>query len=530
MSVMDYETIESTCSLFAKGFEDIERRLQYWCVEKRPYNVTMNSLCKLDGNSGCEYYPLWFSHQAQTYAFASILCNSDVLGEWKKSQRRLSDEAEEAVSFWLGHPAIWCYFTITERFDHDLYMISDRLTGASLLLCSPFLSMTLEAKPEEVKKHFIALLAPNGQCYQSFGVIHSNNLGASDLDFFATMLDQQDYMTRGFSQVVNKNYIDFLGIDEVTYVPSMVHGGTWLKVSFNQIRIENFPIDGLVGQWDVQVKGNAIRATLTGSGGKLDALVENKDFWKDLPFSRPSLFLDKRDGSGWIMVMGKQNYNDFIRIIRNQFPRVPLDKVIVPDYTVSPAMLHLVTSQKRKAPWQQSLKPFNDMVVNEETRKNEELIVSHSRSLGTHSFFAHGLSTLKDGIGLTMGKGPVRIGNRLLSPFDRSMLFTINHQEPLFKSFVKAWNKSFPNAKVELLNLFLLLLWYHCGCYKPVSSYAFELEKQLPDRTKFYPDFAKRLCSFVYTTMKDDGFIMLEEEKSDRIRPTLLFAKTIPLL
>jgi hypothetical protein len=527
MMQMDYQTTMMTCASYAKGFEEIERRLQYWCVDKKPYRTVMHQLCKLDGNSDCEYPPLWFTHQAQTYAFASVLCDPEELRLWKKAQKDLSSNVQEMVAFWESDPPIWCYFTILEVLQQDCFLISDRLTGASLYLYSPSLSLTLLANPERKAKHFIALVAPNGVCHQSFGIIHSNNLGASDLDFFITMLDQQTYMTKGFSAVVNNNYQSFLGIDEVTYVPSMVHGGTWLKSTFNHIRIENFSMEPKEGIWETETKGNIIRETLTGAGETLQGIVPDAAFWTDLPFSRPSFYIDRRSGEGWITTQGRQAYDPFITITRHLYPAIPFGKVIVPDYTVSPGMLYLVKSQKRKAPWMDMVGLFPQTSMTAEAKENERLIATHTRSLGTSSVFAHGLSTVKDSVGLTMGRGPVRIGKRLQSAFDKSMLFTIDHQEPAFKQFVKAWDKAFPNASIELLNLFFQLLWYHSGCYKPVGSYASELQKQLPSLVKSYTNWEDSFSSFVLMTMKTDGFIMTETAQSDRIRPSRLFAQMV---
>lgn len=523
MTETNYQGFDSRCEVFARAFETIERSLQYWCVERSPSKDVMRNLCRLDGNSGCEYPPLWFTHQAETYAYASVLCEPEALRQWAKWEKDLDPEAKEMVSFWMDNPAIWCYFTILEIGERDFFSVSDRLTGASLTLYSPALSCLVQNE-ENRKKHFVALVAPNGKCVQSFGMIHSNNLGASDLDFFCTMLDQQAYMTSGFSKVVNGHFIDFLGIDAVTHVPTMTHEGIWLKQTFNRISIESFDPAALDEAWEVERKGQHIAATLIRKTPSIATATENDEFWNDIPFSRPMLFLDIRDNTGWIHTLGRSSYNEFIKIIRFLFPMIPMDKVIVPDYVVSPSMVYLMEMQKRKCPWSEYTSPFGwNENLDDEAAQVSRIVSDHVRSLGTPSLLSPKASIIKDPAGLTMGKGPVRIGKRLKSPLETSTLFSVMMDERL-KHTVLAWHAMLPDDEGVTLNLFFQLLWYHAGCFKETGAYASELAKQIPSLLRRYPSFPTDFSAFCRGPMQKDGLLLVQETA---IRPSLLFAKTV---
>jgi len=526
MTETNYQDAYSTCIAFSRGFETMERALQFWCMGHSPYKDVMRSLCRLDGNSGCGYPPLWFTHQAETYAFASVLCEPENLRSWVKTERSLSPSAREMAAYWEDHPVIWCYFTILAINGNDFFAISDRLTGASLTLYSPALSCLLQDTGNK-NKHFVALLAPNGKCMQSFGMIHSNNLGASDLDFFCTMLDQQAYMSSGFSKVVCGHFLDFLGIDTVTYVPSMTHEGTWLKQSFNKITIENFNQSNFSDAWDVERKGTYVAATLVKRTELLSKAIDDDAFWSDIPFSRPTLYIDARNGSGWLHTLGRSSYNGFIRIIRMLYPMVPMDKVIVPDYVISPSMVYLMAKQKRKCPWSDYTTPFEKTALLDNEAANVlEVVASHARPMGTASFFALGYSTIRDASGLTIGKGPVRISEGLKSDFRDSGLFTVEMNAKL-EDAVNKWLAFLPQDGQIALNLFFLLLWYHAGCFKDVEAYASELAKQLPFLSKRYPAFHQDFRTFCLKTMVEDGLLQQGNNGDGTIRPTLSFACSV---
>ncbi|MCH3907039.1 MAG: hypothetical protein LKE28_02000 [Sphaerochaeta sp.] len=518
-----YQAYGQRSAAFARGFETMERSLQYWCLEHTPSRDVMRSLCRLDANSGCEYPPLWFTHQAETYAYATVLCDAQTIRQWAKGEKRLDPMAQEMVATWTESPAIWCYFTILEVKANDFFTISDRLTGASLTLYSPALSCLVQ-DTQNLTKHFVALIATNGMCMQSFGMIHSNNLGASDLDFFCTMLDQQAYMTSGFSRVVNSHFIDFLGIDAVTHVPTMTHEGIWLKQTFNKVTFDTFDPAMLDDAWETERKGSYAASTLVRRSPALAASGASDAFWEDVPFSRPTLFLDLRSKSGWLHTLGRSSYNEFIKVIRFLFPMIPMDKVIVPDYVVSPSMVHLMEMQKRKCPWSDCTEPFDqNESLNNEAAQVERIVSDHVRSLGTPPLFLRGTSTIKDPNGLTMGKGPVRVGMRLESPLEDSPLFSVTMDAHL-TAVVTAWKAMLASDAQVTLNLFFQLLWYHAGCFKETDAYAAELSKQLPFLLKRHPAFPADFHSFCLDTMQKEGLLLVQ---GTTIRPSLAFAKSV---
>jgi hypothetical protein len=153
-------------------------------------------------------------------------------------------------------------------------------------------------------------------------------------------------------------------------------------------------------------------------------------------------------------------------VIRFLFPMIPMDKVIVPDYVVSPSMVHLMEMQKRKCPWSDCTEPFDqNESLNNEAAQVERIVSDHVRSLGTPPLFLRGTSTIKDPNGLTMGKGPVRVGMRLESPLEDSPLFSVTMDAHL-TAVVTAWKAMLASDAQVTLNLFFQLLWYHAGCFK----------------------------------------------------------------
>ncbi|MFA6845362.1 MAG: hypothetical protein WCR02_06525 [Sphaerochaetaceae bacterium] len=500
MITVNYQQVQNRCSLFNEGFEKIQNSLQTWCLARAPFKDTIKKLIKADTNVDSLYPNLWFSFQAQSFAYASLLCNPQLLKKWSLDSKNLPSASQEVVSYLLQKPAIWCYFTILNTIEKDVYSISDRLSGATLTLYSPALSAKLYKKEME-SKHFLALLSYNGECYQNFGVIHSNNLGASDLDFFCTLLDQQAYMSQGVTMVVNNHFLDFFAIDEVANVPSMIHGGTWLKMVYNKINIEDFDENTLIGTWKVEKHNGRINAILREPNDELLLVVPDARFWADLHFSRPALILDTKSGEGWIQTTGKESYEPFTRILRHLFLRIPLDKVVVPDYVVSPSMIYLMNKQGRKSPWSEIIKGFEDSGPTDE---ESALIAS---TLGKYV--------------LDPGKSSSESKRHApnIKEEDREYELTMNPgiSTPMALGFASSLAGEFAQEGQAVLDLLATLLCYNAGTFIAVRSYIVEIKKYFPLVDE------QDLKRVITESLVQNGMILQENSPALRIAPSKTF-------
>lgn len=222
MGTIDQAAAEEACARTSRLFDRLENYVFYWTAKKvkldKEWARYMSERQEIIARLPSEWPGM---AQAQC-AFASVFCSGAGNRKFRKAMGAELDIDEIAFCKEAEvRPWRFSLFTVEERLGSDFYRIADQLGGEGGILKSPSVTSLLRSN----KKVFFTLLADNGKCLQTYGMVaYFNSIGAQELAYFADVLDHGSVEGRSIAHRIAERPLPFLFLFAYADAPVPMHG------------------------------------------------------------------------------------------------------------------------------------------------------------------------------------------------------------------------------------------------------------------------------------------------------------------
>lgn len=223
----------------------IDDFLIYYAVQKDHLEKKMNQKLKqykhITRNIPSSYVNILKSE----YIASQIFRKNGLIGKYLQHSniKALNSEEYDFLTYQYEHPWRFSFALILHRPAEDFFQMHDVFTGEEYLLYSPGMSRTLNDQPLHL---WFNLIAYNGKCWQTYGVIIGfNGFTPDDLFFFATELNPDLEDDEDLVREVEKNPWPFFMLMSRSTIPLTQMQGERLAHHSALDEVSSFPFDQL---------------------------------------------------------------------------------------------------------------------------------------------------------------------------------------------------------------------------------------------------------------------------------------------
>jgi hypothetical protein len=268
MTAMDLQAIEQHCHQTSSLLDSVEKPALSWAVFQEKLLGTYQNLMRRKREL-LEKFPEHWQGLAAGEAAASqlFIYPARIRRLLRSSAGEFSEEQTALLQRFAQTPWFYCLFDIRGRHGGAFYTIHDLEQDTERLLFSPGVR-DLERSGVGL---FLCLLFDNGECLQSFGLVHYyRGFQPYDLRYFAKMLQPDTYRASGLAATIAANPGSFYLLDSSTEVPLFTHQGEPIEVCDHELRLESFDAGKLAGQeLELGSAGAVLRLRLKGEDSPL---------------------------------------------------------------------------------------------------------------------------------------------------------------------------------------------------------------------------------------------------------------------
>jgi hypothetical protein len=169
-------------------------------------------------------------------------------------------EQMEYLRFNSKNPWRFSFAEVSSNPADSFFKMEDVMTGEDYLLYSPGLQDTLKMYPTRL---WFNLIAFNGQCWQTFGlIIPFTSFAADDIFFFATELNPKIRDEEMLMEEVDKNPFPFFMLVSGATLPAIVSRGYETLICQSSDTIPGLTTERLKGSFDVAWNKNVYQLSL----------------------------------------------------------------------------------------------------------------------------------------------------------------------------------------------------------------------------------------------------------------------------
>lgn len=340
---MNHTEMKKLCITYNSGFDEIEQIVMDWGRDNKALQKDIKAILSLDTNPR---YPEGYGGMSAGNYLVSLVLSDPETGEklYKKHEAVLSAKTKGVFSFWLKHPAFWCFFSIREKLGGDFLTIVDLLSGEEHLLYSPGIC-DMQKKQDSRGRHYLCLMLGNEECLQTAGILRFNSLGVSDFQFYCSLFEPEGDL----SSIINKHYAKFFMLDEISTLPVVMHRGNEMLYTWQALTLEDFSIDLLGGKWTIKEDGNHISYSLEDPDESMMDVPHGELLASDFPGMSFTLYRDTKTGSMGINTTALASYTIIASLLARSYPSLVLPKG--PEVAISMALASLLSRMDLDLPW-----------------------------------------------------------------------------------------------------------------------------------------------------------------------------------
>lgn len=232
------ENLEPRMEVFLKKYKSAARELQESYINFLKAEYIAHRIFKKDG------YITGYLHHAQV--------------------KRLNPEHYQYLEFQAQNPWRYSFAEIINKPADSFFEMEDVFTGEQYLLYSPGMKATEEESPQ---KMWFNLIAFNGQCHQTFGlIIPFKSFTSDDLFFFATELNPEIESDEMLMAEVENNPFPFFMLLSASTTPTIVSRGFESLMCFADDFVENFKAESLSDKFTIEWNKNVYQLTSKAMG------------------------------------------------------------------------------------------------------------------------------------------------------------------------------------------------------------------------------------------------------------------------
>ena len=349
--------------------------------QKKSVEKMIQTLVRREKDPDNAYPEGWFFHMVESFVFGEAFTDSATI---KKLRRTASEQGErkiqEILDIFLTHPMRWGPFEVEEQLGEDLFTIYDYETETTETLYSPAITGLLRS-PENRRKLHVVLRCFTGSCWITYGAFHSFSLTGFDMMQWATLLDRLVFETKGFTALVQRHFLDFFSIDEITMNPVVMHRGERLCQCIRIFEETEFDGSLLVGTWHMSTSGEQL--IKCGFAGITDrerkAVVVPKqvlnrfnkttnDYWDSEGMRFPTIYYHSKERTLVLSSFTASGYDMLYRLVKaSQVGFDPNGTGGVPSWQITSSLdMHIRQQPHITTPWQRYIDPFMESQNEEE--------------------------------------------------------------------------------------------------------------------------------------------------------------------
>jgi hypothetical protein len=268
MTAMDLQAIEQHCHQTSSLLDSVEKPALGWAVFQEKLLGTYQNLMRRKREL-LEKFPERWQGLAAGEAAASqlFIYPARIRRLLRSSAGEFSEEQTALLQRFAQTPWFYCLFDIRVRHGGAFYTIHDLEQDTERLLFSPGVR-DLERTGVRL---FLCLLFDNGECLQSFGLVHYyRGFQPYDFRYFAKLLQPDTYRASGLAATIAANPGSFYLLDSSTEVPLFAHQGEPIEVCDHELRLESFDAGKLAGEeLELSSAGAVLRLRLKGKDSPL---------------------------------------------------------------------------------------------------------------------------------------------------------------------------------------------------------------------------------------------------------------------
>ncbi len=176
----------------------------------------------------------------------------------------LPQQQDQFLEFYTKHPWRYSFAEILEKKEDALFEMEDVMTGERYLLYSPGMQST---EAEQHPRLWFTLVAYNGKCWQTFGlIIPLKAFTVDDIFFFATEINPQIEDEDMLMEEVERNPFPFFMLLSASNMPVVVSRGYETVQCYSTDVIEDLDVVGLSGLFTKAWSEDVYRLTLNKYG------------------------------------------------------------------------------------------------------------------------------------------------------------------------------------------------------------------------------------------------------------------------
>lgn len=341
--------------------------------QKKSVEKMIQTLVRREKDPDNAYPEGWFFHMVESFVFGEAFTDSATI---KKLRRTASEQGErkiqEILDIFLTHPMRWGPFEVEEQLGEDLFTIYDYETETTETLYSPAITGLLRS-PENRRKLHVVLRGFTGSCWITYGAFHSFDLTGFDMVQWATLLDRLLFETKGFTALVQRHFLDFFSIDEITMNPVVMHRGERLCQCIRIFEDTEFNETLLPGTWKTSTSGEQLKklefAGITDKERK-DLVVPKQvldqfkktanDYWDSEGMRFPTIYYHDKEHTLVLSSFTASGYDMLYRLVKaSQVDFDPNGTGGVPSWQITSSLdMHIRQQPHITTPWQRYVDPF----------------------------------------------------------------------------------------------------------------------------------------------------------------------------
>ncbi len=338
----NYTEIMKACSTFTRGFEEVKTYAWNWGNSKRPIKKGMDEIMRSGPDGIAMEYEI---QNANLYLLAEVFQDPKAMRQLRtKHGPELIPAGLEVLTFWEEHPAFWCYFTVKEHLEGDLFLITDQMTGEEHTLYSKGIS-TLQTWKEAEDLSFFCLMQPNPHCLQTVGVIKHYRFLVSDFLYYCSLFMPEE----GLEAILHKHFVKFFTLDTIANTPPLKNSIYDMLFIWQPFTLAEFAVEKLGGRWRSARLGSKERFTIEIVDTSMLGLP-NLTVFETAPSAMAGTIIKDHD-TGELCLLNNTEvaYAFFSALLNRSYPTLQLPKR--PMYLISGTLQHVLIGMDLPVPW-----------------------------------------------------------------------------------------------------------------------------------------------------------------------------------
>ncbi len=315
-------------------------------AKSKMIHQTMQALLRREDDPGSTYPDSWYPLQAEALAAGYLLSSPDQIRKFLKNYRdELSGESARMLRGLLSCPMQWTAYRVIRREGGGFLYIEDLLeeTEEPMLLYSPGTSNILRSSVDQ-DVTFIALLFFNGSCWQTSGIIHNYaSVKTDDILYYCNGLDADEFASGGLTGVINRHFIDFFSLDDVSTIPPIKFRKQRGYLLWREFQLMGIGDTQLPGVWEIDSSDSGIlRMTYEGPDEELASAPplecqDPEDPWERMSMFTPYIYIDPDTDELCITASTMHDYQILVSALSCRFDLGNSEQTW-PTYRISPTV------------------------------------------------------------------------------------------------------------------------------------------------------------------------------------------------